>query len=141
MITGRLTQRTHAPITARRILAATFQTTTFLGLAAFVVAYITLSMYLQDQRQRTLNDARVQTENLTRAFEQHIVRSIKSVDQALLFMRSQYEKDPVGFEIENWASRDYYLSDLAVQMAIIGPDGLLLNSNLASVGTIDLSDR
>ncbi|MDB5642850.1 MAG: Signal transduction histidine kinase [Hyphomicrobiales bacterium] len=138
---GRLTKRTRAPLTARRFFAATVQTTTFLGLAAFVVAYVALAMYLHDQRARTLKDAYVQTENLTRAFEQHIVRSIKSIDQALLFIRSQYEKDAVGFEIESWASRDYYLSDLAVQMAIIGPDGLLRNSNLASVGTVDLSDR
>jgi signal transduction histidine kinase/DNA-binding NarL/FixJ family response regulator len=138
---SRLANRTAAPITLRRLLSATFQTTTFLGLAAFLVAYLTLSVYLHQQRDRTLNDARVTAENLTRAFEQHIVRSIKSVDQALLFIRTQYEKDPAGFELDSWASRDYYLSDLAVQMAIIGPDGVLLNSNLASTGAIDLSDR
>jgi signal transduction histidine kinase/CheY-like chemotaxis protein len=141
MMTSGLVERTRTPITAGRLLNATFQTTTFLGLAAFVVAYLTLSVYLQQQRDRTLNDAHVTAENLTRAFEQHIVRSIKSVDQALLFARSQYERNPEGFEIESWASREYYLSDLAVQMAIIGPDGLLRNSNLASAGAVDLSDR
>ncbi|MDB5595613.1 MAG: Signal transduction histidine kinase [Hyphomicrobiales bacterium] len=141
MMTISLTERTRTPITVRRLFKATFQTTTFLGLAAFVVAYVTLAVYLQQQRERTLNDAHVTAQNLTRAFEQHIVRSIKSVDQALLFARGQYERDPQGFEVTSRASRDYYLSDLAVQMAIIGPDGLLRNSNLASAGPVDLTDR
>jgi signal transduction histidine kinase/CheY-like chemotaxis protein/HPt (histidine-containing phosphotransfer) domain-containing protein len=134
-------QRKRVPISARRLFEAVFQTTTFLGLAALAVAAFTLSLYLDQQHARTIENARVTAANLTRAFEQHIVRSIKSVDQALLFVRTQYEIDPRGFDVDSWASHDYYLSDLAVQMAVIGKDGMMVASNMASTGKIDLSDR
>ncbi|MDB5509510.1 MAG: hypothetical protein JWL93_1979 [Hyphomicrobiales bacterium] len=132
---------THWGLTARRLFEAIFQTTTFLGLTAFIVAAVTLSLYLRQQHDRTLENARVNAANLTRAFEQHIVRSIKSVDQALLFVRTQFEIDPRGFDIDSWASHDYYLSDLAVQMAVIGSDGMMLASNMASSGKVNLADR
>lgn len=134
-------QTRRQPLSVRTILAAVFQTTTFIGITAFVVAFFTLTLYLDQQYERTIENARVTTDNLTRVFEQHIVRSIKSVDQALLFVRTEFEKDPDHFNLDSWANHDYFLSDLAVQMALIGPDGMMVASNVASTGAVDLSDR
>lgn len=117
------------------------QTTSLLGLAVFVLANVTLSIFLHHHREHTLEVARINVGNLATAYEQHIVRAIKNIDQVLLFARSEFERDMTRFSVETIASRPYFPADITIQLALIGADGMMRASNLQSTGTIDLSDR
>ena len=125
----------------RRLLAAATQTTTLLGLAALIVGNVSVSIYLDRQERKEIETAHHNASNLTTAFEQHIVRAIRNVDQALLVARGEYERDPQHFNVEKLMSRDYFPNDLAIQVAVIGPDGWMRVSNLQTGNSVDLSDR
>ncbi len=125
----------------RRLMFAAVQTTTLLGFAALMIGNLTLTLYFDQQRARTLEAVRVNARNLSTAYEQHIVRAIKNIDQALLFARAEFARDPAAFSLETIASRDYFPSDLALQIAMIGPDGMVRGSNLLNNDPVDLSDR
>ncbi|MEN9709593.1 MAG: hypothetical protein RIQ68_2001, partial [Pseudomonadota bacterium] len=125
----------------KRLLAAATQTTTLLGLAALIVGNVSVAIYLDRQERKEIETAHHNASNLTTAFEQHIVRAIRNVDQALLVARGEYERDPQHFSVEKLTTRDYFPNDLAIQLAVIGPDGWMRASNLPSGNLIDLSDR
>ena len=125
----------------RRLLAAVTQTTTLLGLAAMIVGNVSVAIYLDRQERKEIETAHHIASNLTTAFEQHIVRAIRNVDQALLVARGEYERDPNQFDVETLITRDYFPKDLAIQLAVIGPDGWMRASNLQTGSAVDLSDR
>ena len=129
------------PFSFRRLIQATMQTTTVLGLAALVIGNVTFAVYFDRQKQNDLAAARLNAGNLNTAFEQHIVGAIRNVDQALLVARAEYERDPAHFSVEQVAKRDYFPKELAIQLALIGPDGWMRGSNLQVSGAVDLSDR
>ncbi len=113
-----------------------------LGLLGIVILWATVISSLSEERVQALQGARQSTSNLARAFEEHIVRSIKAVDQTLLYMRDSYLRDPKAFDIADWTKRTQALTDMTFQIALIDKDGMLASSNLAATGTrMDLSDR
>ena len=135
--------QTHAPATFsfRRLIASCLQTTTLLGCAAIVVGHLSLLALFDHQRQQVLKDAAVNAINLDMAFEQHVVGSIRNIDQMLLFAREVYARDPSSFALESVSKQDYFPKGLALQLAVIGADGMMIGSSLASTGAVDLSDR
>ena len=125
----------------KRFLAAATQTTTLLGLAALIVGNVSVAIYLERQERKEIETAHHNASNLATAFEQHTVRAIRNVDQALLVARGEFERDPQQFNIEKLMARDYFPKDLAIQVAVIGADGWMRASNLQTSTSIDLSDR
>gem|GEM_PF-1566560 len=127
---------------ALRAFRSLFHMATLIGLVTLGVCWIAISLYLVDQRNHTTESAEQNGANLARAFEEQIARSIKSVDQALLFVRAQFQREPDTFDLQTWGQNDYYLRDLAVQLAIINANGFLRASNAdTSAAAVDLSDR
>ena len=125
-----------------RAFRSLFHSATLIGLVTLGVCWSAIGLYLIDQRNHTTQAAEQNAANLARAFEEQIVRSIKSVDQALLFIRTQYQREPDTFDLQTWGQNDYYLRDLAVQLAIINANGFLRASNAdTSAAAVDLSDR
>ena len=125
-------------------LRATAQTATLLGILMLALTWIGISFYLSEQKSQASRAATQNAENLARAFEEQIVESVRSVDQALLFIRAQFKKDPENFDLDTWGKNEYYTSDMAIQLAFIGADGFMVSSNAASQSTsqrIDLGDR
>jgi signal transduction histidine kinase/CheY-like chemotaxis protein/HPt (histidine-containing phosphotransfer) domain-containing protein len=113
-----------------------------LGICGIVVLWSGVLYSLSVERQQALRGAAENTTNLSRAFEEHIVRSVKAVDQTLLYARDSYVRDPAGFDISAWAKNTQFLTDLAFQISLIDKSGIMIGSNLASAGNrIDLSDR
>jgi len=113
-----------------------------LGLCAIAVLWAGIFHSLSVEREQALQGAAQNTSNLARAFEEHIVRSVKAVDQTLLYVRDAYEKDPTGFDVSAWAKNVQFLTDLTFQISLIDKDGIFEGSNLSSTGErVDLSDR
>ena len=87
-------------------------------------------------------EASSDSRNLVRAFSENIERTVQAVDQALLFLRTAYARDPNGFELGTWATGRAFLNEFAVQISLVDRQGMLIQSNLGPVtNRMDLSDR
>lgn len=80
--------------------------------------------------------------NLTRTLEEHTLRTLKSVDQSVLFLKFQYEKT-AGKEvhIEDYVREGMIISKLFNQLGVIDEHGMYIMSSLPNHKVIDLSDR
>lgn len=136
----------HAQISLRpqlRMLAhAVTRLSTLLGLALLVFLWIGAGLYIQLDREKTIDASVQETRNLARLFEEHVSRSIKEIDQTIQFVRRSYERDPQGFDLPAWTATEGLLHDLTIQIALIAPDGQLIATNVTRTpGKMDLSDR
>ncbi|MFZ3357222.1 MAG: hybrid sensor histidine kinase/response regulator, partial [Xanthobacteraceae bacterium] len=113
-----------------------------LGLSAVIpiwlgAIYFSYSDWLQTQRA-----ARQTAENLARAFEEQIIRTIRAADQTLIYVRDSYVKDPRHFDISPWMRDTNFLDGVSMQIAIIDKYGRMVVSSISgSVPGIDLGDR
>ena len=125
------------------VARGTFQTgAPLLGLCGIVLIWVAVLHSLAAERKQALQAALQETSNLSRAFEEHIIRSLKAVDQTLLYIRDSYEKDPGGFDITAWTRSTQALTDLTFQISLIDRHGFVTGSNLMTGGArVDLSDR
>ena len=115
---------------------------TLLALALLVFIWVGTALYLELDRKKSLQAARDDSANIVHIFDDHVSRSIKEIDKSLLFIRHAWEADPDVFDLPAWTTNSYLLSDLTVQMALIGPDGRLLATNVVrKAEPMDLSDR
>ena len=80
---------------------------------------------LTAERRAILAEAQQHTSNLARALQEHIRRTLKEVDQALLVVARTYEDDPQHFKLWAWPGRDLLLQDLQAQIEIINRDGIV----------------
>ena len=108
------------------------------------VIWIGIMLQLRDMQVQVTRGVERDTANLVRSVEQHIIRTLGSVDQALRFVQVAWRQDPAGFDLLRWT--DAFLADSgpAVQMALIGANGLLRASGINganSTAPVDLSDR
>lgn len=81
------------------------------------------------------------TTNLARVFEEHTVRTLASVDQALLFVKFQYEKVGEALDIASAVEQGMIVNTLFNQVGVIDAQGIYSLSNLPGFKRVDLSDR
>jgi len=115
-----------------------------LCLVATIVAliWLTILTHLLEERAQATHGATMDTENLSLAFEENIVRTIGAIDQTLRFVRSSYAKEPENFDLASWARANHAFDTLTFQIAITDKSGLLKMSSLGPVTRrVDLSDR
>jgi PAS domain S-box-containing protein len=117
-----------------------------LAIAAFgglALAVLWGAMLGQEARERAETERATYADvsNLARAFDEHVQRSFRMADHAILALRREYENNPQDF---TRTIRDFQnlAFDILLQVAIIGKDGRMVFSDLAPVANpIDLSDR
>lgn len=113
-----------------------------LGFSAVLLIWIGATYFTHSEKLQTATAARENATNLTRVFAEQIIRSIRAVDQTLLYVRDSYARDPKNFDISLWARNSQFLSDFNFQVSIIGKDGRMIASNIpGSTPGVDLSDR
>ena len=126
----------------REIARASFRLSTLLSLTLLAFVWLGTAAYLRLDYDKTQQSAVQDNNNTARFFEEHVERSIKEIDKLLIYVGNEYLKDPKAFDLPGWASNSYFLQDLTVQLSLIGPDGMMLMTNVnRNPPPTDLSDR
>jgi signal transduction histidine kinase len=117
------------------------------GIVAFgvlVLAALWGGLYFQLEKERALALAGAERDasNFAIAFEEHIVRTLKAIDQATAHFRIEFERERGPFDFAAWLKAHAALRDIAFQVAVVDEDKDVLWSSLGPVqGRVDLSDR
>lgn len=112
------------------------------GLIVTGVLWVGTLHVLSAQRQAAWTAGLENTRNLALVFADNTDRGVRLVDNALLSLRESYLRDPSGFDLAGWTRARQLATGLTLQVAIIGPDGILVDSSVPdSPRRVDLSDR
>jgi signal transduction histidine kinase len=111
----------------------------------FFIACIWLTAYAKSSRdaQFALIAGETVASNTARLVEQNIAHAVGELDKALLYLRARLEHEKENFSLLETASRWELMTGLTVQMAHIGPDGIMKETTVrpAPTGLVDLKDR
>ena len=127
-----------APQPGRRRLFLPILTLTLLVLGLLWAAVL---LKAQAEEEVVIHSINTETLNLARAFEEHSVRTIKSVDQTVLFLKHQYEKYGDKVDIAEYVREGMIISGFFNQLGVIDENGIYVKSNLPNHKRVDLSDR
>ena len=98
--------------------------------------------YVEKTRSVSLAMSTQTTANLARAFEENVRRTVFSIDQALLYMRLEYEAGPDRFDAAAALAKAISMHALAVQLSVTDEKGILTGSSKGvPAQTVNLSDR
>jgi len=130
---------------ARRLLARDRRLQLRVMLSAVVVLTLLwggASLYLAGRAAQEVEQARHDTANLALAFEQHVERTLRGVDQVMLLIKSDYERDPKTFKLQAWLEKAVLLNDLSLQIGIAEASGTVIMSTLGNLSpAVSLRDR
>jgi diguanylate cyclase (GGDEF)-like protein/PAS domain S-box-containing protein len=113
-----------------------------LGLIAIALIWLGAGQFIREDQRRAEESAALSAANLARAFEDHTLRSLRAIDQLLLFARASYRKGPAGFDLAGWLQQQNFITDIAVELSVIDADGLLVASSAPSAAPrMDLGHR
>ena len=113
------------------------------GFAAFMIAVLWGAVLYKVTAERRLAVEQVYRDNgnLARAFEEHTIRTLKSVDQSVLFLKFQYEKFGDKINIADYVREGMIINSIFNQLGVIDEHGIYILSNLLDFKKVDLSDR
>ena len=116
------------------------------ALALFAVTLIAMIwgsvlMQIRSDRARQIDDTLRDSANLARSFEEHTVRTIKNVDQAVLFVKYQYEQLGRNIDIAGYLNKGIINGRIFNQIGVIDEHGMYIMSSLPDFKPMDLSDR
>ncbi|MDD5296498.1 MAG: ATP-binding protein [Rhodocyclaceae bacterium] len=113
------------------------------GFAAFVIAVLWGAVvYKADlERRLAVEMAYRDNANLARAFEEHTIRTLKSVDQAVLFLKFQYEKFGNKVNVADYVREGMIIANIFNQIGVIDEHGTYILSSLPDFKKVYLGDR
>ncbi len=126
------------PIDERRRL---FAPIVAVGVALIVLVWASVVYKAQLDEEMVIRSINTSNLNLARAFEEHTVRTIKSADQTVLFLKYQYEKLGPGMNIADYVRQGTIINSFFNQIGVIDEKGMYILSNLPDHKLRDLSDR
>lgn len=94
----------------------------------FLISFIWIGLYfkVQSERQLASHSAEQETANLARAFEEHTLRTITSTDQAVLFLKYQYQQEGRMINIPGYINEGRLIDQPFVQLSIVDESGDLV---------------
>ncbi len=106
------------------------------------LVWLGLDFHFKTELATVQEDAVQNAGNLSRAFEEHLVRTLKDADHTLQIARNAYERRPDTFDLAAWSKEEHALEEPTFQIVIIGPDGFMkATTEGPQRSPIDLSDR
>lgn len=109
----------------------------------FLIGCIWVTLYhkIDNEKEIEINNAIKVTTNLAYAFEEHMSRTINSADQAVLFLKYQYEKEGQSINIPQYIKEGRFANLPFVLMGIINENGDLILCSQAPFVPSNLKDR
>lgn len=98
-------------------------------LAVIVVLWATTIDRIRSERAETISAVYKQNSNLAIAYEEHTVRTLKSVDQVLLSIKSQYETRGPKANLQRLIESGVIDGELFVVLEVLDENGRLIASN------------
>src|SRR5450432_1233214 len=111
------------------------------GLAVIALTWGVVLVKVASERELEIRMVVKENANLARAFEEHIVRTIKTVDQLASFLKYQYEKQGRKMDIAQYISEGMIATDIYNQLGVIDERGDYVLSNLPSFQPVNLAYR
>ena len=111
------------------------------GLSLLSFLWTGLYYQVQNERQLAIVSAFKDTANFARAFEEHTLRTIKSIDQTVLFLKHQYEQEGRSIDIPQYMKEGRLTSQPFVLLSVIDEQGYLAVSNQVPFLPSSLEDR
>ncbi|RDV05310.1 ATP-binding protein [Undibacter mobilis] len=113
-----------------------------LGLSAIVLIWFSSYYFIAYEEREARQSAFRNATNLASAFEEQLIRTIRSIDQTLLYVREKYVGSSGDFDISLWTQNNPVITGLYFQVSVVDKDGRLLTSNISGPSPgIDLHDR
>jgi len=113
-----------------------------IALSAFILTALwsTVAYQIQREADEAIRNAEVNLNNLTLTFLEHTAKTLEGADQALRFIRNEYEDRGQDLDIAGYLKNKQIIGSAYHQMSVIAPDGMVTHSSLP-FQHIDLSDR
>ena len=111
------------------------------GIVLLCIIWIGLYFKIYSERQADINMAIKETANFARAFEEHTLSTIKSADQAALFLKYQYEKEGRSINIPQYISEGRFERQPFILLSVIDENGDLVVSSQVPFVSSNLKDR
>lgn len=112
-----------------------------LCLSIVIMLWAALLYDSKRSEETALQQGRKDVSNLALAFRENITGIVSAIDQLMIAIDADHISRPEDFRIPKWVEKSPLLQGLALQVALIGPDGIVRTSNLHLNGRVDLSDR
>ena len=109
------------------------QPATYLGIVAIIIILSGAFFLEKEEYNRAYEDGIRSGASLTRVVEEHVSRIFYGADSQLLLLRHLYQSNPKEVDLTRWNGNSGLDDNLAVQFAIVGPDGKILSSSLWSI--------
>jgi diguanylate cyclase (GGDEF)-like protein len=123
-------------------LRACLQPATLFGLIMVAACWIGVALVMSIERDKIVEGAIQQSDNLVRLFEENTVQTFERFDRTLLLLRKSLEDDPDHFDLREWAERTGLVGDLTIQLSLIGADGYMKTTTVHHGGPpLYLGDR
>lgn len=114
------------------------------GLFALVLVslmWASVWFQIESDHQQTTRQTFRDSANLARVFEEHTIRTLKNVDQAVVFIKYQYERNNGRINISDYLQRGLINGRIFNQLGVIDEYGTYILSNLPEFKRMSLSDR
>ena len=117
--------------------------TVIVAFGIILLCFIWIGLYskVHSERQIEIDNAIKVTDNLARAFEEHTLRTIKSADQAVLFLKYQYEQEGRAMDIPRYVREGRFVNQPFVQLGMIDEKGDLAATSQVPFVAAVLKDR
>src|SRR5258708_35316759 len=88
------------------------------------LVWLGLDFHLKAELATVQSDAIQNAGNLSRAFEEHLVRTLKDTDHTLQIGRNAYARNPATFVRVRWSIEEHGLQGPTIHIATVDPNGL-----------------
>jgi signal transduction histidine kinase len=113
----------------------------FFSLLLLVAIWIGTLIQIESEYLRTQSDIRRRNETLTRAFEKHVARTMRTLEQSLQILKFHIESSPEPLDFHELSDHGILPTEGFAHFGVIDSHGILQYSSREGSPAIDLSDR
>lgn len=135
------TRLTAMPLSVHRASMRLPVLITAFGLAMLAIVWAWTTLETRNDRANTVHGIERANDNLARALGEHVSRTLAGIDQAVLFVKNEFERVGDAIDLPELVTEGVINGQLFTGIYVIGPDGWLRHSGAKSFNPVSLADR